>query len=167
MSDTANDLGTLARASGQLKGTLTRDWSHNQETVWNMLTDAARFPQWLAPGTIELKQGGALKLKFPGSNTIIDSTLSAFDAPRLIEYSFSGPGEPRRPVRWELQSQRTGVRITLNVTVPDNEDIARTCAGWEAHLAMLAAALDGAPIPFPFERFKAAREAYKAKAASV
>ena len=47
------------------------------------------------------------------------------------------------------------------------EDIARTCAGWEAHLAMLQAALADAPIPFPFELFKATRETYKGKAAAL
>jgi hypothetical protein len=51
----------------------------------------------------------------------------------------------------------------LTLRIPDNEDIARTCAGWDAHLEMLAAAMEGVPIKFPFERFKAAREAYRAR----
>jgi len=51
--------------------------------------------------------------------------------------------------------------------VPQTEDIARTCAGWEAHLMMLLAAIEGVPIKFPFERFKSTREAYKAKAAAL
>ena len=51
----------------------------------------------------------------------------------------------------------------LTLTLPASEDVARSCAGWEAHLEMLAAALEGVPIKFPFESFKAAREAYKAQ----
>jgi hypothetical protein len=51
----------------------------------------------------------------------------------------------------------------LTVRIPENEDIAKTCAGWEAHLAMLMAALEGAPISFPFEVFQAARAAYQAR----
>ncbi len=49
----------------------------------------------------------------------------------------------------------------LFVAVPEGEDAARACAGWVAHLEMLHAALFGVPMKFPFDRFKAAREAYK------
>jgi hypothetical protein len=51
--------------------------------------------------------------------------------------------------------------------VPENEDIARACAGWEAHLMMLLAAIEGVPMKFPFERFKSTREAYKAQLAQL
>jgi hypothetical protein len=51
--------------------------------------------------------------------------------------------------------------LTLTVRLPADEDIAKACAGFEAHLDMLAAALEGVPIPFPFERYLAARRAYK------
>jgi hypothetical protein len=50
----------------------------------------------------------------------------------------------------------------LTLRIPEDEDIARSCAGWEAHLMMLLAAIEGVPIKFPFERFQATREAYKA-----
>jgi hypothetical protein len=53
------------------------------------------------------------------------------------------------------------------VRVPDNEDVARGCAGWEAHLMMLLAAAEGVPIKFPFERFKSTRESYKVIAAAL
>ena len=79
----------------------------------------------------------------------------------MIEYSWSAPGEPERPVRWEVAAKDGGTKLVLTVRIPDSEDIAKSCAGWEAHLQMLLAALDGAPIKFPFDRFKAAREAYK------
>ena len=85
----------------------------------------------------------------------------------LFRSSFSNAGEPLRPVRWETAPTDGGTQVTITVTIPSSEDIARTCAGWEAHLAMLEAVLKGAPIPFPFETFKNAREAYKAKAAAL
>lgn len=56
---------------------------------------------------------------------------------------------------------------TLTVAVPQSEDIARACAGWEAHLMMLLGAIEGVPMKFPFERFKTTREAYKAKVAAL
>ena len=101
------------------------------------------------------------------SGIVIDSKVSAFDPPRLLEYSWSGPGEPERPLRWELEPEDGGTRLALTVSILDNEDIARTCAGWEAHLMMLHAALEGVPMKFPFDRFKATREQYKAMVAAL
>jgi len=169
MIDANEKLGTLSRVNNHLQGRLKRTFEHDQQTIWNMLTEPQRVAEWLAPGAIELKLGGVVKLNFADSGTVIDSTVTAFDAPRLIEYSWSSPGQPSRPVRWETQAINGGrsTSIALIVSVPEVEDIARTCAGWEAHLAMLLAALKGAPIKFPFERFKTAREVYKAKVAAL
>ena len=165
MTDTNEELGALCRVNGYLQGRLERLVEHDQQAVWSMLTAPERLVEWLAPGTIELRLGGAAKLNFTDSGTVIDSTVTAIDAPRLIEYSWSSPGEPSRPVRWETHAVDGGTRLTLIVSVPQNEDIARACAGWEAHLMLLLAAIEGVPIKFPFERFKSTREAYKAKAA--
>jgi uncharacterized protein YndB with AHSA1/START domain len=160
MTDTS--LGVLSRADGYIEARLVREFDHDAKAVWAMLTDPPRLVEWLAPGTIELRQGGAVKLDFTDSGIVIDSTVSAITPERLLEYSWSGPGEPTRPVRWEIVPAGAGVRLTLVLRVPEDEDAARACAGWEAHLEMLAAALEGVPIKFPFVRFKETREAYKA-----
>lgn len=143
--------------------TLIRHLDHAAAAVWGMLTDPARLPQWLAPGEIELHVGGRAKLDFIDSGTVIDSTVSACEPGAVLEYSWSGPGEPVRPVRWRLDVEGPAAcRLTLTLTTPAGEDAGRGAAGWEAHLEMLAAALEGVPIKFPFERFKAARDAYRA-----
>jgi len=160
MSDNES-LGTIRRVNGEFEARLERLIEHDQAKVWAMLTEPAHLADWLAPGSIELKQGGAAKLNFVDSGTVIDSTVSAFDAPRLIEYSWSSPGEPLRPVRWETEPVEGGTRLTLTMRVPDSEDVARSCAGWEAHLMMLLAAIEGVPIKFPFQRFQDTRAAYR------
>jgi uncharacterized protein YndB with AHSA1/START domain len=161
------ELGTLRRVDGRLEGRLERFIEHEPQAVWRMLTEPAKLAEWLAPGTIELRFGGAAKLNFTDSGTVIDSTVTALDPPRLLEYSWSSPGEPARPVRWQTEAVEGGTRLTLIVAVPQNEDIARACAGWEAHLMMLLAAIEGVPMKFPFERFKMTREAYKARLAQL
>ena len=155
------ELGTIKRANGRCEARLERFLEHDQAAVWAMLTDPGRLPEWLAPGELALQKGGPAKLNFPESGTVIDSTVSAVDPPRMIEYSWSGPGEPLRPVRWEADAVSGGTRLVLTLSVPESEDIARSCAGWEAHLQMLLAAIEGVPIKFPFDRFKATREQYK------
>ncbi|MFA7263093.1 MAG: SRPBCC domain-containing protein [Caulobacter sp.] len=163
MTDTPADLGQITRLEDQVQVTLTRRFDHAVATVWTLLTDPARLPEWLAPGEIELHPGGRARLDFIDSGTAIDSVVSAFKPGALLEYSWSEPGEPLRPVRWELQADGpAATRLTLTLTTPATEDAGRAAAGWEAHLEMLAAALEDVPIKFPFERFKAARDAYRA-----
>lgn len=162
MTDPNESLGTIRRVDGAFEARLERQLDHVPEAVWRMLTDPAELPKWLAPGEIELRPGGRAKLDFTDSGTVIDSRVAAVEPARRLEYSWSSPGEPERPVRWELEPDGTGTRLVLTLGVPESEDVARACAGWEAHLQMLLAALEGVPIKFPFERFKTTREAYKA-----
>lgn len=163
MNDPIPSLGQISRQDETIQVVMTRTFDHAVATVWTLLTDPSRLAQWLAPGGIELHEGGRARLDFVDSGTIIDSEVSAFKPGALLEYSWSEPGEPLRPVRWELQADGpAATRLTLTLTTPAAEDAGRAAAGWEAHLDMLAAALEDVPIKFPFERFKAAREAYRA-----
>ncbi|HEX5380095.1 MAG TPA: SRPBCC family protein [Phenylobacterium sp.] len=160
-----DDLGRISILGDEAEVRLTRTFDHPEQVVWAALTAPSRVPEWLAPGTVTQALGGAVKLDFVDSGIVIDSRVSAFVPGRLIEYSWSQPGEPLRPVRWELEKVGCGTRLNLTLTLPASEDIARSAAGWEAHLEMLAASLEGVPIKFPFERFKSTREAYKAQLA--
>jgi len=165
MSDV--DLGDITRDGAVVRVRLTRSFDHPPQMVWAALTAPARMVEWLAPGQIALTLGGRAQLNFVDSGIVIDSPVSAVVAGRLLEYSWSSPGEPERPVRWELEAKSCGTRLTLTLTLPATEDIARSCAGWEAHLEMLAAALEGVPIKFPFGRFLAVREAYNVALAEM
>lgn len=160
MTDQNEELGTIEHRGNTYEARLERLIPQPPAAVWAMLTDPARFVDWLAPGEIELRKGGAAKLNFVDSGIVIDSSVSAFEPGRILEYSWSGPGEPVRPVRYEIEPAGEETRLKLTLTTPDNEDIARSCAGWEAHLMMLLAAIEGVPIKFPFERFQATRAEY-------
>lgn len=162
-TQTPAGLGRISRQGGAIQVTLTRVFDHAVATVWAALTEPARLAQWLAPGEIELHAGGRARLDFVDSGTVIDSVVSDFRPGAVLEYSWSQPGEPLRPVRWELHAEGpAATRLVLTLTIPAGEDAGRAAAGWEAHLEMLAAALEDVPIKFPFEQFKAAREAYRA-----
>ena len=135
------------------------------EQVWAALTEPPLLAQWLAPGQIEPRVGGIARLDFADSGTVINSPVTAFNPRHELEYSWSQPGEPARPVRWRLEPIGPETRLELTVVTPAGEDAGRAAAGWAAHLEMLAAALAGVPIKFPFEVFKAARDAYRAELA--
>jgi len=163
MGDAAAPLAELRRRGEAVEARFERRLDHPPKALWRMLTDPQALPSWLAPGRIDLALGGPARLDFFDSGTVIESTVTALEPGRLLEYSWSRPGEPERPVRWRVEPEGEGARLELTLIVPAGEDPGRACAGWEAHLEMLAAALEDAPIRFPFERFKAAREAYRAK----
>ena len=153
-------LGMISKDGDRAKAVLRRTLEHSIEDVWSVLTDPAKFVDWLAPGEIELYIDGKARLDFVDSGIVIDSRVSQFVENQVLEYSWSGPGEPLRPITWELKQQEAGTLLTLTLESPADEDFARSCAGWEAHLMMLIAALEGVPIKFPFERFQITRDLY-------
>ena len=97
MNDDAIQLGRIRRFAEGFEGCLERWIGHKQEAVWQMLTESPQLVQWLAPGSIELREGGRVHIDFGDSGVVIDSTVLAFDPPRLIAYSWSGDGahQPR------------------------------------------------------------------------
>ena len=153
--------GLVRRLDDGFEGRIERVYGHDQAALWRMLTEPQALAQWLAPGSIELRAGGAVRIDFADSGTVIDSTVRACDPPRLLEYSWSSGSEPERPLRWELEPIEGGTRLVLTVRVPATEDASKACAGFDAHLDMLAAALEGVPIKFPFERYLEARRGYQ------
>src|SRR5690606_30786927 len=106
-----------------------RVYEHDQAALWRMLTEPQALAQWLAPGTIELRSGGAVRIDFADSGTVIDSKVLALDPPRLLEYSWSSGNEPERPLRWELNPVAGGTQLVLTVRIPASEDASKACAG--------------------------------------
>ena len=75
----------------------------------------------------------------------------------MLAYSWSSDGAPERPLSWELEPTEDGTRLALTLSLPEDELVPIACAGWDAHLEMLMAALEGISIHFPAERFRLAR----------
>ncbi len=163
MSESAFLAACFTRTAQTITATFNLTLDNHLEEVWAELTESARLSRWLAPGTIELKVGGLARIDFSDSGSVIDSPVTAMQPLRLLAYSWSSPGQPDRPIRWELEPLGPMTRLTLQVTVPSSEDAARAAAGWSAHLEMLWAALMGVPVKFPLNAFKAARAAFAAE----
>jgi uncharacterized protein YndB with AHSA1/START domain len=162
MNSFSVQLGRIQPHGGGFEGRLERLFEHDRNTVWQMLSDPKGLAQWLAPGSIELRTGGVVRIDFADSGTTIDSAVLELDAPRLLVYSWSSGDEPERPLRWELHAVENGTRLVLTLWVPAGEDATKACAGFDAHLEMLAAALEGFPIRFPVDHFMEVRRAYQA-----
>jgi uncharacterized protein YndB with AHSA1/START domain len=162
MAEEYTKYGSLRVVPGATEVHIAREFPHAVDRVWQALVEPAFLVEWLAPGTIDPCEGGAAKLNFIDSGIVIDSIVTEFDGPHAVAYSWSGPGEPTRPLRFETKPKAEGTLLSMTLELPAGEDAARAAAGFEAHLEMLAAALEGVPIKFPFAMFKAARAAYLA-----
>lgn len=160
--------GTIRRrADGGFEGTLRRSYAgHAPAEVWRFLTEPAKLAQWIAAGTIEPRKGGKAHIDFQDSGILIDSEVTVFDPPHALAYSWSHGQQPLRPLHWQLEDVGGDCRLTLTVGTPAGEDPAKACAGFEGHLEMLAAALEGVPIKFPFDVYSKARAAYSAQVAA-
>ncbi|NMT62150.1 SRPBCC domain-containing protein [Marinobacter orientalis] len=162
MSAKSEAWGELSRRDGRVSATLKRRTDHGPAQVWAMLTSPVNLANWLAPGTVEQWQGGSVKIDFGQSGSAIDSYVRAIRPERLLEYSWSAGSEPQRPVRWSLVPELEGTLIELTLLLPDDDRVAISCAGWDAHLEMLMASLEGIHIHFPADRFREARAAFTA-----
>ncbi|KAE8765545.1 SRPBCC family protein [Georgenia thermotolerans] len=146
----AFDPGPLLEVSGHQDGdrstlVLRRPLAHPPGAVWAVLTDPELLGRW-APFTADRDLGS----EGPATLTMIDAesrldlpaTVSAAQAPRLLEYTWGGDR-----MRWEVAPDDGGTCLTLAHTVEAPEWIPKVAAGW--HLCLLVAEhlLDGAPIP--------------------
>jgi len=59
-----------------------------------------------------------------------------------------------------------GTQLRLTLRLPEDEDGPKSAAGWDAHLEMLLAALEGVPIRFPVDHFLAMREWFRSQPAA-
>ncbi len=150
--------GELSHNNGYVTAVMEREVEATPEDVWPMLAEESNRVQWLAPGTIDMTTGGRAKLDFQDSYVVVDSMVTGCEPNQLLAFSWSSKGDPARPIRFELEPIPSGCLIRLTVSIPDDEVVARSCAGWEAHLTMLQAATAGVFVKFPIDRFKLCRE---------
>lgn len=161
MSENGVQAGSVSRVGDIFEARLERLFDHDRDAVWHMITQPDALMQWLAPGSIELRAGGAVHIDFADSGIVIESTVLELDPLKLLGYSWSSGNEPARPLRWELESIEEGTRMVLLLRLPVTEDVAKACAGFDAHLEMLAAALEGVPIHFPVNYYLERRDVYQ------
>ncbi|MCB1644784.1 MAG: SRPBCC family protein [Pseudomonadales bacterium] len=154
MQDT---FGTLISQENYVTAVMERETDASPKAVWAVLAEESERVKWLAPGTIELKPGGRAELDFKDSYVVVDSEVTACEPEKVLAFSWSGASDPERPVRFEIEPRENGSLIRLTVSIPRDEVVSRSCAGWEAHLTMMQTALAGVPIKFPLERFQACR----------
>lgn len=120
--------------------------------VWWFLSDTEGMAAWLTRGELEPRTGGHVELRWE-SGDIEHGEVTRWEPERVLEYTWSAGGELSL-VRYELTPRGERTLLVLTHERLAQNRLAGYAAGWDAHLAMLVAACEGARRAFQetFER---------------
>ena len=134
----------LSRAGGSWTLVFVRRLRHPPDRVWHALTDRRQLARW-APfePDRDLSAEGSAVLSMRDGQTVETHPSEVRQAvrPVLLEYTW-GPDV----LRWELEPDGQGTRLTLNHTVESAEWVPRTAAGWHLCLGVAERQMDGEHI---------------------
>lgn len=138
-------LGQLERHGDRWQLRFVRRFPHSPETLLRALTEPEQLAVWFPTDVIGERAAGAdLRFVFrDGEGPPLDGKLLAYEPPRLVEYRW-GDDET---LRFELEPDGDGARLTFVNTFGELGKAARDGAGWHARLNELADHLDGHESP--------------------
>ena len=110
--------------------------------VWTALTGPAEVDRW-APFTGDLSGTGETVLTMVDGDerTEMPATVLRSEPPALLEYTWG-----RDRLRWELEAEGAGTRLTLRHTLAEPGMDAMVAAGWHLCADVLQRLLDGEPV---------------------
>jgi len=132
---------------------MTTDLMHNLErkilisakrsTVFRYFTDSKRFADWWGEGsTIEGRQGGSMRIRFP-NGILVSGKILEIEPPKRIVFSYGfDSGKPIPPegsrVTIILEERSDGTQVTLRHEFSDATMRDEFIQGWRYQLALFA-----------------------------
>jgi uncharacterized protein YndB with AHSA1/START domain len=152
-----DDFGTIAPTEVVFE----RHFDAPRARVWRALTDPEELAAWLAPAEIELRPGGPVLLRF--DDELERGTITELREPEVIAYTWN-EGKTDSLVRFELEPEGDGTRLTLTHTFEREIDLSSFGAGWHHHLELLVAQVAGSPITWDRIRYRELKAEYERSA---
>jgi uncharacterized protein YndB with AHSA1/START domain len=152
-------LGTAAETDRGVEARWERRIPHPVDEVWAAISEPGRLREWLAGADIDLREGGAIELRWLNGDAVMRGRITRLEEGRLLEYE----GEPHGLLRFELEPDDDGTRLLFSNAMPGPSYPDVALAGWHVHLDMLDDALDGRPTDWdnwPVDRWKELHVAY-------
>ena len=145
--------------------TLVRRFRHSPEKLWAALTIPARLEAWMGVEWLgdqaPLTPGGPFSYRFANTNMESRGRVLRLEAPRLLEHTWFENIPPGAEVRWSVEAEGGGSRLTLVQRFGAPDDGARNAAGWTEILRRLEAALDeAAPGGWSVDDWRILRDAF-------
>jgi uncharacterized protein YndB with AHSA1/START domain len=128
------------------------------ERVWAYLTEPDKRAKWLAGGSMELKVGGAVELRFKHADLSAEKAVperyrekmekghsmrgrvTRCEPPRVLAYTWGDDGSE---VMFELSPSGDGTRLVLTHRGLDRKGMLSVSGGWHTHLGILDDVLNG------------------------
>jgi len=137
--------GQLEQSDGNWQLRFTRKLPHPPEKVWRALTEPEHLEAWF-PTTIEGEQVAGAALRFSHHDAPLppfEGEMLTYEPPSLMEFRW---GEDT--LRFALEPDGSGTKLTLVDTLGELGKAARDGAGWHTCLDRLAYHLDEAEPPW-------------------
>jgi uncharacterized protein YndB with AHSA1/START domain len=151
------EFGTI----GAAEVVFERRFEASRERIWRALTEPAELAGWLAPAEIDLRKGGSVVLKFDDAEE--RGTITELREPELLAYTWN-EGKTDSLVRFELERDNGGTRLTLRHTFDRVVELPSFGGGWHHHLELLTAQVAGRPIGWDSIRFRELKSEYERRA---
>jgi uncharacterized protein YndB with AHSA1/START domain len=144
---TVTEPGRLRPDADRAAVRFERLYDATPDELWSALTDPEQIRGWLADASrFQLEPDGEVMIDFGGDDETggrVDGRIRELDPPRLLEYTWTFPGEPESVVRFEIVPREHGVLLVLDHRLLSRESLVGYGAGWHAHLDVLALHLRG------------------------
>jgi uncharacterized protein YndB with AHSA1/START domain len=137
-----DSLGTVTRRGAVYDITLTRRIARPVEKVWAAIAKPERIADWFTEVELDPRPGGVFRLKFPQDGYVLEGVVLAYEPMRLFAYSWPDPSHANSVVRFELEPEGRGCRLTLTQTSLSGRGM-NILAGWHVFLGGLPGAAEG------------------------
>jgi uncharacterized protein YndB with AHSA1/START domain len=141
--------GTLERKGDRVVVRFERRIAHPIDVVWDAITNPERMVQWWARVEGEPREGADIVLTWlntgpDGEQAVMHCHVTRFEPPHTFELE----GDIHGRLVWELEEDGDGtiLRLTNELSPPEERFVPMSMAGWDIHLDHLEAALDGRPV---------------------
>ncbi|QUD86346.1 SRPBCC domain-containing protein [Phenylobacterium montanum] len=156
------------RRDGAAEFELVRHLRQPVDKVWAALTTPQRLAAWMGvewlSGDAPLKRGADFSYRFLNSDLESRGKVLRLEPPHVLEHSWFENVAPGTVIRWAVEPDGDGCRLTLTHRFGQVDDAPRTAAGWTSILEQLAVALEepGAVLPAGMDDWRRLRDTYAA-----
>jgi uncharacterized protein YndB with AHSA1/START domain len=143
-------LGAIRRDGETYEIAYVRHFARPVEKLWAALTVPARIAAWLCAAEVDLRLGGRIALHWTDCEPHyrMEGEIVELAPPRVIAWTWPDPKHPDSVVRWALEPEGDGCRLTLTQSGLKPPHLTDTAAGWHTYLECLQAGADGTATPW-------------------
>jgi len=130
------DLGTYERRGDHVDVCFERIYPRAPERVWQALTDPERLADWMGASRVEPRVGGAFETMLDGPYPST-GTVSVWDPPNALEFTWSNGHSPDATIRYELTPHAAGTRVVFTHSHMPHASIMLMLPGWHTYFVRL------------------------------